>query len=101
MKSKQKIIQGRDLLKHLSELSGYHSYEIEDVLKSLAFCIAESINQGYDVNIKGLGTFKMKPGYNICGISNLTGEEYNTVTKNILSFKTDSTMLNMLNNMGD
>lgn len=98
---KVKTIQGKEFLKQLSELSGYRLYEVEDILNNLAIAIADNTKQGYNTCIRGIGTFKAKSGYNICGISNLTGEEYNTMTKNSLSFKADSIMLNMLNNIGD
>lgn len=101
---KPKTIKGKELLKQISAASfredgsgGYHNYEIEDILKFLAICISDNANLGYSTSIAGLGTFKVKQGYSIKGKSNLTGEEYNTLTDKTLSFRVDSIMKNMLN----
>ena len=97
MKRKPKVIQGKELLKQLAELSGYRLYEIEDVLNNLAICIADNAKLGYSTHLKGIGTINYKQGHNIEGISNLTGEEYNTTSRNTLTLKIDSIMSNALN----
>jgi nucleoid DNA-binding protein len=97
MKRKPKVIQGKELLKQLAELSGYRIYELEDMLNNLATAIADNAKLGYSTNIKGIGTISYKQGHNIRGTSNLTGEEYNTVTRNTLTLKIDSVMSNILN----
>lgn len=97
MKRKPKVIQGKELLKQLAELSGYRIYELEDVLNSLAIAIADNAKLGYSTHLKGIGTIKFKQGHKIKGISNLTGEEYNTVSRNTLTLKIDSVMSNVLN----
>lgn len=101
MKRKPKVIKDKALLKQIAEDSGYRLYEIEDILNSLAICIADNANSGYDTLIKGIGTFRLKPGYEMTGKSNLTGEEYKTRSKNTLSLRIDSLMSNSLNNSGD
>lgn len=90
-------IQGKELVKQVSIASGYHSYEVQDILTSLAICLAENSKLGYSTCIKGIGTFKVKKGYSIKGKSNLTGENYDTISRNTLSFKVDSIMGNALN----
>lgn len=99
MKRKPKVIQGKELLKQIAQDSGYRIYEIEDMINSLANTIADNANKGYHTCIKGIGTFKPKDGYNISGRSNLTGEEYSTMTRNNLSLKIDGIMGNALNDI--
>jgi len=99
--TKQKTIHGKALLKQVAETSGYHAYEVEDILNALAICIAENSKSGYSTCIKGIGTFKVKKGYAIKGKSNLTGENYDTISRNTLSFKVDSIMGNALNEIID
>ena len=97
MKRKPKVIQGKELLKQLAELSGYRIYELEDMINNLAICIADNAKLGYSTSIRGLGTINFKQGHKIKGISNLTGEEYNTVSRNTLTLKIDGIMSNALN----
>lgn len=92
-------IKNKELIKQVAEQSGYHQYEVIDILKALAICIANNTNMGYSTAVEGIGTFSPKNGYNIKGVSNITGKEYNTMTSNTLSFKIDSLMRNTLNRM--
>lgn len=101
MKRKSKVIKDKALLRQIAEDSGYRIYEIQDILDCLAICIADNANSGYDTLIKGIGTFRLKPGYNIRGRSNLTGEEYNTLTARSLSLKIDSLMRNKINKQAE
>lgn len=98
---KAKIIKGAELITQICVLSGYRKYEVQDILEVLAVAVAENAKQGYSTHIKGIGVFKPKDGYGISGRSNITGEEFNVVTRNNLSLKIDSLMSNALNGEGN
>lgn len=49
-----------DLMDLIKEYSGYHKYEIEDVLYFTAVAIAEIIASGRAVHLKGVGYFAPK-----------------------------------------
>lgn len=94
---KVKTIKGVELVAQICDISGYRKYEVQDMLEALAIVVADNAKQGYATCIRGIGTLKVKQGYCIRGRSNLTGEEYNTLTAKSLTLKIDSIMSNALN----
>jgi nucleoid DNA-binding protein len=89
--------RGKALIALVAESAGYHKYEVQDILHSLALVIQDELSQGNTVRIDGLGTFSVKQGFNRTFFSTITGKVEDTKTRNSISLKPDSYMLNALN----
>jgi nucleoid DNA-binding protein len=96
-KIQKRSTKGKALITLVAEASGYHKYEVQDILHSLAVVVQDELSQGGTVRIDGLGTFSVKQGFHRTFFSTITGKVEDTKTRNSISLKPDSYMLNALN----
>ena len=92
-----KTLTNKELINIISENSKYHKYQIEDILHALAVAVSYSLREGYDVKIRGLGTFTPKPPRRITNYSPYSGKHMDKMTKSSCKFKPDTLILNLLN----
>lgn len=59
-KAKYKSESYKQLIKRVASTSGYHQYEVEDVLRHFVGNMQVLLAQGLPVKISGLGTMKVK-----------------------------------------
>lgn len=59
-KALRKSKKYKQLIKMIAESSGYHQYEIEDVLNHFVGNVQVLLAEGTDVKINGLGTLRVK-----------------------------------------
>lgn len=87
-----------DLAELVKEYSGYHKYEVEDILYYTAIAIAEIIASGRAVQFRGVGFIspRIRKSYTFPNAF-LDGAISTTNPKRSISLKADHYMLNMLN----
>lgn len=87
-----------DLMDLIKEYSGYHKYEIEDVLHFTAVAIAEIIASGRAVHFKGVGYFapKVRQPYTFKNPL-FDGKETLTKPRKSISLAPDHLCKNLLN----
>ena len=94
---KQVLIKHKALIAHVSSLSAYPKYQVQDVLNALALAITEALLMNNKVTLEGVGTFSpQKPSLRKFR-SILTGVEIEKYTKRSSSFRPDSYLSNALN----
>ena len=89
-------VNKKELIKMISESSGYHSYEVTDVLNHLVLNFHSVLLEDKQLKIDGIGTFSQKKCKPRNFTSSLTGQTYEIKTSPSVSLKPDSVLRNVL-----
>lgn len=68
-------VGARDLVKLVAKSSGYHEWQVEDIMRHLGIVIRKSIHADKTVYLKFLGTFSARTRPAHQKVSNLNGEQ--------------------------
>ena len=86
------------LVKHVSESSGYTEYEVKDVLSHFTWCLSQLIKQqDKPVEVRGLGRFVCSYWPARTMTSNLTGRTVELPDRLSVSFTPSTQLKNFLN----
>ena len=86
------------LVKHVSESSGYTEYEVKDVLSHFTWCVSQLIKQqDKPVEVRGLGRFACSCLPARTMTSNLTGQIVELPDRLTVSFAPSTQLKNFLN----
>jgi nucleoid DNA-binding protein len=85
------------LITELSLHSGYHKYEISDILHSLAVVTCRELQKGNEVYLEGIGSIIKTEKAEREFVSNLTGERFVKKPKIGAKIKIDKYLSNGLN----
>ena len=94
---KPTVLPQKDFIKLMAKSSGYHEYQIKDVLNSLAVVVAKALKDEKSIKIEGIGTFTQRKGIFRKFRSVIHDTYIEKVTKNKVDFKADNYMSNALN----
>jgi nucleoid DNA-binding protein len=92
-----KSISTNKLIALVAASSGYHKYEVADILEHLAVHIAQGIDNDLQVKLEGVGAFSKKESKPRDFKSGLTGKDYSISTKISATLKPDTYLKNFLN----
>lgn len=95
--SNQNHVSSVDLLSILADSSGYLKYEVEDVMRHLAYCVTRLLKLGSKVDIEGIGTFSRRESKDRTFKSAFNSVEYKVSTKISATLKPDRLLKNALN----
>jgi len=77
--------------------SHYHLYEIKDIIAGLSQLINDTINEGYEIKIQGVGTFRPKASVERQFKSGITGRVFTKKTNKGITFKPDLGLIEQIN----
>lgn len=92
-----KTLSTSALVALIAESSGYHKYEIADILEHLAICTTRLLRNDDKVKIDGIGTISRRDSKSREFKSSFNGQNYAVSTKISATLKPDIYLKNALN----